>query len=128
LDPVKKADIRLIDVQDDGRMGPSRICIGSAQLRVERSIEIYGLNLPRLKEARLRVMREVNDLHSVLFRMLEAAAPAIAVADGMPINTLVESIKLKTLPCSAYSKAARAQLMRLPGGAELCAQPEEVTE
>ena len=46
LDPVKKADVRLIDVQDDGRMGPSRICIGSARLRVERSIELYGLNLP----------------------------------------------------------------------------------
>ena len=79
-------------------MGPSRICIGSARLRVERSIELYGLNLPHLKEARLRVMREVNDLHSVLFQMLEAAAPAVAVADGMPIDTLVESIKSKTLP------------------------------
>ena len=38
-------------------------------------------------------MREVNDLYSVLFQMLEAAAPAVAVADGMPIDKLVESIK-----------------------------------
>jgi hypothetical protein len=72
-------------------------------------------------------MREVSELHSVLFQMLEAAAPAVAVADGMPIDTLVESIKSKTLPCSAYSKAARAQLIRL-GAAALCAQPEEGTE
>jgi hypothetical protein len=127
LDPVKKADVRLIDVQDDGRMGPSRICIGSARLRVERSIEIYGLNLPRLKEARLRVMREVNDLYSVLCEMLDAAEPVIDVADRMPIDKQVELITSKTLPCSAYSKAARAQLIRL-GAAELCAQPEEGTE
>lgn len=127
LDPVKKADVRLIDVQDDGRMGPSRICIGSARLRVERSIEIYGLNLPRLKEARLRVMREVNNLYSVLCEMLDAAEPVIDVADRMPIDKQVELITSKTLPCSAYSKAARAQLIRL-GAAELCAQPEEGTE
>jgi hypothetical protein len=127
LDPVKKADVRLIDVQDDGRMGPSRICIGSARLRVERSIELYGLNLPGLKAARLKVMREVSELHSILFQMLEAAAPAADVADKMPITKQVESIRAKTLPCSAYSKAARAQLIRL-GAAELCAQPEEGTE
>jgi hypothetical protein len=127
LDPVKKADVRLIDVRDDGRMGPSRICIGSARLRVERSIELYGLNLPGLKAARLKVMREVSELHSILFQMLEAAAPAADVADKMPITKQVESIRAKTLPCSAYSKAARAQLIRL-GAAELCAQPEEGTE
>jgi len=127
LDPVKRADVQLIDVQDDGRMGLSRICIGSARLRVERSIEIYGLNLPRLKEARLRVMREVSELHSVLFQMLEAAASAVDVADKMPIAKQVESIRSKTLPSSAYSKAARVQLMLL-GAAWLCAQPEEITE
>jgi hypothetical protein len=108
-------------------MSPSRICIGTARLRVERSIEIYGLNLPRLKAARLRVMREVNELYAVLCQMLEAAAPAVAVADGMPIDKLVESITSKTRPSSAYSKAARAQMIRL-GAAELCAQPEEVTD
>jgi hypothetical protein len=128
LDPVKKADVRLIDVQDDGRMGPSFVCIGSARLRVERSIELYGLNLPRLKAARLRVMREVNDLYSVLCQMLEAASPAsVDVADRMPIATQVDLIQSKTLPSSAYSKAARAQLFRL-GAGELCAQPEEVTD
>ena len=127
LDPVKKADVRLIDVQDDRRMGPSRVCIGTARLRVERSSEIHGLNLPRLKAVRLRVVREANELYFVLCQVLEAAAPAVAVAGGMPIDKLVESIRSKTLPSSAYSKAARAQLMRLPGGAELCVPPEEVT-
>jgi hypothetical protein len=56
LDPVKKTDVKLIDARDDGRMGPSPTCIGSAVIHVERSIELYGLNLQRLKEARLRVI------------------------------------------------------------------------
>ena len=72
-------------------------------------------------------MREVNDLYSDLSQILEAAAPAVEVADRMPIDKLVDSIQSKTLPSSAYSKAARAQLIRL-GAAALCAQPEEVTD
>ncbi len=127
LDPVKRVDVRLIDVQDDGRMGPSRICIGSARLRIARSIELYGLNLPGLKAARLRVMREVIALFSALSDMIEAAAPVTDIADRMPIDKQVELITSKTLPSSAYSKAARVQLLLL-GAAELCAQPEEVTE
>jgi hypothetical protein len=128
LDPVKKADVQLIDVMDDGRMGASLTCIGSAVTRVERSVEHYGLNLPRLKGARLKVMRDVIELHSVLFKMIEAAAPASDVADSLPIQQQIESIKAKTFPSSAYSKAARATLMRLTGGAALCAQPEEVND
>lgn len=128
LDPVKKTDVQLIDVKDDGRMGPSRTCIGSAQIRVARSIELYGLNLPRLKEARMKVIREVSQLHTALLQTLEAGAPAAnGVADKLPVNQQIELIKSKTLPSSAYSKAARAQLIRL-GAAELCAQPEEAME
>jgi len=129
LDPVKRADVRLIDVQDDGRMGASLMCIGSARrLRVEQSVEIYGLNLPRLKEARLRIMREIIDLHSVLTKTLEAGGLNAAVADELPIDEQVEMIKRKTLPNSPYSRAARAQLLKLDGGAALCAQPEEIIE
>ena len=128
LDPIKKADVQLIDVMDDGRMDPSPTCIGTAVTRVERSVELYGLNLPRLKGARLKVMRDVIELPSVLFKMIEAAAPATDVADCLPIQQQIESIKAKTFPNSAYSKAARATLMRLPWGAALCAQPEEMPD
>lgn len=128
LDPVNKADVQLIDVKADGRMGPSLTCVGSAVARVERSIELYSLNLPRLKAARLRVMRDVVELHSVLFKMIEAGTPAANVADRLPIQQQIDLIKAKTLPGSAYSKAARAQLFCLPGGAALCAQPEEVPD
>lgn len=128
LDPVNRADVQLIDVMADGRIGPSLTCIGTSVHRVERSIELYGLNLPRLKAARLKVMREVADLHSVLFKMLEAGASAGEMADSLPVQQQIDSIKFKTLPISPYSKAARAQLFRLTGGASLCAQPEEMAE
>ena len=72
-------------------------------------------------------MRDVIDLHEVLSRMLDAAELSIDVADRMPIDKQVELITSKTLQSSAYSKAARVQLMLL-GAAWLCAQPEEVTE
>ena len=72
-------------------------------------------------------MREMNDLHSSPFPDAGGRDAVRDVADRMPIDKQVESITSKTLPSSAYSKAARAQLIRL-GAAELCAQPEEVTE
>src|SRR6185369_9199267 len=60
LDPVKQADVDLVDVQADGRVGPSKLAVGSAKLRVKRSSELYGLNLPGIKGVRLRLMREIQ--------------------------------------------------------------------
>lgn len=126
LDPTKREDVRLLDVQADGRIGPSRMCIGSGLYRVERTIQLYGLNLPGLKSARIKAMREVNDLCEVLLGMVDAAEPGHeAIADRIPINKQIEAIKKKTLPCSPYSKAARAMLFSL-GLPELCASPEEL--
>ena len=127
LDPVKKADVHLIDLLDDGRMGPSLTCIGSARVRVERSIELYGLNLPRLKAARAKVMREIIELHSVLVRTLDAGGLNATVANELPIDDQIEMIKSKTRPSNAYSKAARAQLLKLGWGV-LCATPEELSD
>jgi hypothetical protein len=66
LDPTVRQDVDLIDVNAEGRMSPSRYCIGFARTRVERSIEIYGLNLPKLTAARKRVMREVIAVYEAL--------------------------------------------------------------
>lgn len=126
LDPVSRVDVRLIDVLDDGRMGSSRTCVGSAKERVERSIEIYGLNLPRLKAARLRVMRDINQLHETLSVLL-ANSTESHIADRQPITTLCELIHSKTLPTSHFSRAARAQLIRL-GAGDLISTPEEGCE
>jgi len=127
LDPIKKTDVHLLDVLDDGRMGPSFTCIGSARVRVERSIELYGLNLPALKAARVKVMREVIELHSILIKTLEAGRTDGDAADMLPVNEQIDIFKRKTMPTSPYSKAARAQLAKL-GGAALCMQPEEMND
>jgi hypothetical protein len=127
LDPVKKSDVQLLDVLDDGRMGPSFTCIGSAQVRVEQSIKLYGLNLPALKAARVKVMREVIDLHAILIKTLEGGRTAGNAADVLPVNEQIDIFKRKTMPSSSYSKAARAQLAKL-GGAVLCLQPEEMDD
>lgn len=127
LDPVKKEDVRLLDVLDDGRMGPSRICIGSAQIRVARSIELYGLNLPGLKAARAKAMRDINDSYQILQETLEVGRLDAYVADRLPVDKQVEGLRRMTRPSSPYSKAARVQLAKL-GLAALCMQPEEMNE
>lgn len=59
LDPINDTDVALLQVSSDGRMEKSRICVGTNKMRVERSVKLYGLNLPDLVEARKRVMRKI---------------------------------------------------------------------
>ena len=125
LDPTVQTDVDLISVHIDGMMGPSSLCIGSAKQRVDRSITLYGLNLPPLTAARKRTMRDVFDRYTVLCGMLAAGGKSDSAADALPIHTQVAQIRQKTCPCSPYSRAARAQLAML-GCAELCARPEDV--
>jgi hypothetical protein len=126
LDPTVPRDVDLIDVNAEGRMVPSMTCVGSGRRRVERSIELYGLNLPKLTDARKRAMRDLIELHTTLMDNIAAGTDYPSAADALPISRLVSQIRRMTLPCSAYSKAARAQLRLLPGGASLCAQPEDI--
>lgn len=122
LDPLKQTDVDLIDVMDDGRMGPSRFAVGSAKYRVSRSCELYGLNLPRIKEARLRVMRDIQSLLDILGDTLVTAnleETSQVVADSLPVLKQCELIRAKTGPDSPYSRAARAVLLREEWGA-LC--------
>jgi hypothetical protein len=121
LDPTKKADVDLFDIDANGRACASMVCIGEVkQRRVHRSIELYGLNLGNLVSARKRVMREVNDHYENLID--------VATADNdMPaVQRLIDQMRRATLPDSAYSRAVRAQLGRLPHGATFCAQPEDM--
>jgi hypothetical protein len=124
LDPTLRPDVDLIDVDAEGRMCPSKYCVGSARQRVERSIRIYGLNLPKLTGARKRVMRDIIAVYEALGRLVDAGIE-LPAADHLPVAELMDAIRKKTLPCRPYSKAARAQLI-FSGGADLCAQPEDV--
>ncbi len=125
LDPVIRKDVDLIDVGADGRMCASRVCVGSARLRVQRSRELYGLDLPKLVSARKKVMRDIIDLHTTLLDLVTVANAHEGAADLLPIMAIVDQLRRKTLPDSPYSKASRAQLCLL-GAADLCAQPEDI--
>jgi hypothetical protein len=126
LDPTLRPDVDLIDVNAEGRMAPSKICIGSARTRVERSIELFGLNLPKLTGARKRVMRGIMDLCASLDELIDVGNTHPLAADNLPVDRLVDQIRQTTLPSSHYSKAARAQLLLLPYGSYLCAQAEDM--
>lgn len=124
LDPTNAEDVRLIDVQADGRMGPSKYCYGTDKARVRESIVRLGLDLPRLKEARLRLMRNVKELTEILVQMQEASDDDDLFADKAPRKATIKAIRDKTHPCEPYAAAVRSQL-RMMGCGELCVMPEE---
>jgi hypothetical protein len=118
LDPANAADVRLIEVQADGRMGPSKYCHGTNKTRVQESIVRLGLDLPRLKASRLRVMRDVKALSEILGTVLDANSKEAT------IYAAINAIQAKTHPREPYAAAARSQL-RMMGFGDLCIMPEE---
>jgi hypothetical protein len=124
IDPTKQEDARLIKVDTNGRIAPSMFCVGTNKKRVTQSAKLYGLDLPNLTEARLRVMREVSGRVDDLLKCVAAADAHEPVADDLPIPQQQAAITSLTLPDSAYSLAARSKLYEL-GLAELIAKPED---
>jgi hypothetical protein len=124
LDPTNAADVRLIEVRADGRMGPSKYCHGTNKARVQASIVRLGLDLPRLKEARLRAMRDVKTWSDILVKMLEVSLDDDSCADKAAIDAAIDAIQAKTHPRESYAAAARSQL-RMMGYGDLCVTPEE---
>jgi hypothetical protein len=124
LDPIKKADVALIDVGSDGRMKASTTCVGTGKLRVVASVRYFGLDLPDVLEARRGVMRDVNDRVDILLKCLEVANAHDAAADGIPVEEQRSAITSLTLPNSPFALAARAKLIEL-GLSRLLADPED---
>lgn len=123
LDPTILSDVRLIEVKADGRMGPSKYCHGVNKARVNESVVRLGLNLPRLKAARARLMREIEEQVDILGRTLEMSVDDDSFADKASIDKMIAAIESKTAPCEPYAAAARSQL-RMLGYPELCIAPE----
>ncbi len=90
LDPTVRADVDLVDIGTDGKMCCSKFCIGSAEERVKRSVELLGLDLPKLVEARKRVMRRINDLFDTLIELMRIAGVHRGAADALPIKQQIE--------------------------------------
>lgn len=124
LDPTKQQDVDLLDINpDDGRACPSLTCIGSVKLeRVQRSIEIYGLNLGNLISARKRAMRNVEEDYQTLMEICAAGNDMAAV------DRLRTKLRRATSQSAPYSRAARAKMYSLPYAAQFCAQAENELE
>jgi hypothetical protein len=126
IDPISLSDVRLVTVSpNDAKIVPSRFAKGVDIQRVKRSAEIYGLNLPPIKDARLRLMREIHGLVDSLDCLLDSMEDEdfpTGVIKSM--KGLQEELRKKTDANSPYSRAARAVLFSR-GLAELCAQHEE---
>ncbi|MGH8389176.1 MAG: hypothetical protein ACRESJ_27465 [Pseudomonas sp.] len=121
LDPLNQADVSLIEVDASGNIHPSFLCVGETKkLRVYRSAELYGLNLPKLVSARKKVMRDIQNNYDTLIELIteDKDRPAI------DRHQLV--LKEATMSNATYALAARSKLQSLPKGYTLCAQPEDI--
>ena len=120
LDPTVRSDVALIDINpDDGRAIGSKTCLGRVkQLRVSKSIELYGLNLGNLITARKRVMRDVENHYKNLMDIVSLATDMTAV------ERLQEQMREATASSTPYARAARAKMFAMNAGA-FCAQPED---
>lgn len=130
LDPAKRSDVRLIAVGATGKMEPSKFCLGKYQaLRVTESAKYFGLDLPRLVEARQRAMRDVQESIEQVMRVKVAADQAgdqaNIIADALPIDVQLENIQKKTHPREPYAAAIRAQL-HLMGFGDVCLRVEDL--
>lgn len=124
LDPTNKDDVLLIQVLPDGRMGPPLYCAGKDRRRVRTSIQLLGLNLPKLTEARKQLIREIDAIVEHLVRAAEAIGDNEALAEAIPLHPLIEQLRSKALPSAPYSATARMQLAQ-KGFGQLCAHLDE---
>lgn len=120
LDPTVRDDLDLIAVDAVGKIGPSWACAGPIKkYRVKRSVEIYGLNLPRLVGARAKVMRDIELAYQTLVEQLEEDK------DSPALKRHKAQLREATMSDASFALAARSKLLSLPMGSFFCAAPED---
>lgn len=129
LDPARLADVRLIEVTASGKMGPTRLCLGTSdRTRVAETVTRLGLDLPGLVSARKAAMRLVQELVELFEQKRTAAeiseAASAFIAIHLPAEEQVDMLQRLTGPRQPYAAAARAQL-RLMGYGEFCVPIEQ---
>jgi len=86
---------------------------------VKRSVEIYGLNLPRLVGARAKVMRDIELAYQTLVEQLEEDK------DSPALTRHKAQLREATMSDASFALAARSKLLSLPNGSYFCAAPED---
>jgi hypothetical protein len=120
LDPTVRDDLDLISVDAVGKIEPSWVCAGLIKKhRVKRSVEIYGLNLPKLVSARAKVMRDIELAYQTLVEQLDEDKDSPALARHKA------QLRRATMSDVTYALAARSKLLSLPKGSFFCAGPED---
>ena len=116
LDPTNPEDMKLIVVDEYGRIVPTKACVGTNRKRVEFSINAYGLNLTYLTEARQELVRKLDDQIASLERFIDGAVTGgDLAADIMDLPQFCRSITETALPNSPFSLAALCRLtVRFP--------------
>jgi hypothetical protein len=120
LDPTVRDDLDLITIDAVGKIVPSWVCAGLIKKhRVKRSVEIYGLNLPKLVGARAKVMRDIELAYQTLVEQL------VEDNDSPALARHKEQLRQATMSDATYALAARSKLLSLPEGSYFCASPED---
>ena len=114
LDPVKRADVELIAIKDDGWIEPNRLCFGHDRERVRLSTEYLGLNLPSLTAARKRVVRSVKAACEELIQLQVNAVETPRPGDKITVRRQLEIIRDMAGEEAPYSRAAWSVLTNHP--------------
>lgn len=129
LDPVRLADVRLIEVTATGKMGPTKLCLGDYERqRVGNTVKMLGLDLPGLVSARQRVMRLVQEIVELVEQNKTAAelseAASVFVSMHLRTDSQIDMLQRLSAPSRPYASAARAQL-KMMGYEDLCLRLEQ---
>jgi len=117
LDPTAAADVIPLWFDDDGR-AVSKYEKASRErlwLRAVSTINVYNLNDPNIREARLAVSRDVRDFVREGTKYFDEWA-AGNVASGETFATIIQKLGEMITPSAEFSSAARAILAGLRGG------------
>jgi hypothetical protein len=123
LDPTNPSDVKLVTVNDVGRIVPSRLCVNSQRERVVTSAKILGLNL-QIVEARKKVIRDVTEMYETLTDTLASASEGERSRDAGSVKRQADLLLRWSYPNREFSLTVRTTLQRL-GASDLCATPEE---
>lgn len=112
LDPTVAADVILLWFDEDGRAVPKYEKLKRARLwlRAASAVDVYNLNDPNIREARLAVFRDVRDFVEEGTKHFDAWAAAGNAASRDTFELMTQKLGEMISPSAEFSAAARAIL------------------
>jgi uncharacterized protein (TIGR02646 family) len=117
LDPTVAADVILLWFEEDGRVVPKygKESKERLWLRAQSTIDVYNLNDPNIREARLVVARDVRDFVREGTKRFEAWADGGDQASRDSFEVMTRKVGEMITPTAEFSSAARAILAGMRG-------------